>query len=495
MLRQAEDEPLREYAARFSHEYSRCPDTDDSTAFGPFKRGLRESNFRYLVHSNSWNTYTELMKQAAIHAKAEYFNSKRGPANLARNTFADPPPASAPTSGPPQHSTPAPSTQGNQQQKRKDIYQHPFSNNKRGRHGNHYHSSGGNPPKTGDRAPLPFTPRPSGHDTESCVALRNIIEGLIREGKLDNYVHNIPPPPNPHQRQINMISTISRGPTLAGTFNNSIKHYVRSTYAHQVFSTEQGRLPKTQRSGWAPITFCEEEERGVILPHDDPLIIRVDISNFDIRRILVDTGSSVSVMFANAFNELQVPSHLLGRSITPFVSFSGDLVQPIGSIHLPISIGAAPQRTTITTPFLIVDCPTTYNVILGRPALAQMRAFISTHMLLLKFPTPNGAGTVSCDQLSSRSCYASAVKSTNRQHRSEALAVTMAPAPPQAGTEPPEDPREESMTQQAGPVEDLELVTLHDDIPDRQVRIGTSISPELRSDLVAFLRLNSEVFA
>ncbi|XP_020421250.1 uncharacterized protein LOC109949591 [Prunus persica] len=71
----------------------------------------------------------------------------------------------------------------------------------------------------------------------------------------------------------------------------------------------------------------------------------------------------------------------------------------------------------------------------------------------------------------------------------------MAPAPPQAGTEPPEDPREESIAPQAEPMEDLELVTLHDDIPDRQVRIGTSISPELRSDLVALLRLNSEVFA
>ncbi|XP_020415577.1 uncharacterized protein LOC109948079 [Prunus persica] len=144
----------------------------------------------------------------------------------------------------------------------------------------------------------------NGHDTESCVALCNIIEGLIREGKLDNYVHNLAPLPNPHQRQINMISTISGGPTLVGTSNNSIKHYVRSTYAHQVFNTEQGRLPKTQRSGWAPITFCEEEERGVILPHDNPLIIQADISNFDVGRILVDTGSSVSVMFADAFNEL-----------------------------------------------------------------------------------------------------------------------------------------------------------------------------------------------
>ncbi|XP_020411317.1 uncharacterized protein LOC109946824 [Prunus persica] len=245
MLQQAEDEPLREYAARFSHEYYRFPETNDRTAFGAFKSGLRESNFRYLVHSNSCNTYTELMKKAAVHAKAEYFNSKRGPANLARNTFADPPFASVPPSASPQHSIPAPSTQGTQKPKRKDSYPYPFSNNKRGRHGNHHQSSGGNPPKTADRAPLPFTPRPkfevfatlnttyenvlvrealiipkppprrpsskpmpntgvfccfhqfSGQDTESCVALRNIIEGLIREGKLDRYVHNLAPPPNP----------------------------------------------------------------------------------------------------------------------------------------------------------------------------------------------------------------------------------------------------------------------------------------------------------
>ena len=76
------------------------------------------------------------------------------------------------------------------------------------------------------------------------------------------------------------------------------------------------------------------------------------------------------------------------------MSFSGEVVQPIGSIHLPISIGAAPQRRTITTPFLIIDCPTAYNVILGRPAMAQMKVFISTHMLLLKVPTPYGTGTV-----------------------------------------------------------------------------------------------------
>ncbi|CAL2226729.1 unnamed protein product [Prunus armeniaca] len=75
-IRQGDREPLREYAARFSHEYSRCPEIDDRAAFGAFKSGLRASQFQYLVHSSNWITYGELMKQAVIHAKAEHFNSK-----------------------------------------------------------------------------------------------------------------------------------------------------------------------------------------------------------------------------------------------------------------------------------------------------------------------------------------------------------------------------------------------------------------------------------
>ncbi|CAL2266410.1 unnamed protein product [Prunus armeniaca] len=110
MLQQGKDEPLREYAAHFSHEYSRCPEIDDRAAFDAFKSGIRESNFRYMVHSNPWNTYAELMKQPTVHTKAEYFNSKRGSATFARNTFGDPLPTSVPTPALPQHSAQPPST-------------------------------------------------------------------------------------------------------------------------------------------------------------------------------------------------------------------------------------------------------------------------------------------------------------------------------------------------------------------------------------------------
>ncbi|CAL8164015.1 unnamed protein product [Prunus armeniaca] len=75
-IRQGDSEPVRMYAAKFSHEYSRCPEIEDRAAF---KSGLRASQFRYLVHSSNWTTYGELMKQASIHTKDEHFNSKGMP--------------------------------------------------------------------------------------------------------------------------------------------------------------------------------------------------------------------------------------------------------------------------------------------------------------------------------------------------------------------------------------------------------------------------------
>ncbi|KAM1561452.1 hypothetical protein ACFX1Z_004576 [Malus domestica] len=109
-------------------------------------------------------------------------------------------------------------------------------------------------------------------------------------------------------------------------------------------------------------------------------------------------------MFDEAFKALNVAEHLLDRSISPLISFSGDIVQPLGSIHLPFTTGTCPYTTTITTNFLAVDCSTTYNVILGRTGINDLKAMVSTHMLLMKFPTPYGNAYIKGDQLSARSC-------------------------------------------------------------------------------------------
>ncbi|XP_021813304.1 uncharacterized protein LOC110756206 [Prunus avium] len=155
----------------------------------------------------------------------------------------------------------------------------------------------------------------NGHDTESCIALRKIIERLINEGKLDQHLSTKMASDQPPNRQIKMISG---GAPIAEASNRSIKNYIRAIRHPQILSVAGGRNDKIRRIGWEPITFSKEEERGIIFPHSDPMIIRADISDFDVGRILIDTSSSVNVLFADAFNALGIDPQHLNKDITPF---------------------------------------------------------------------------------------------------------------------------------------------------------------------------------
>ncbi|KAM1463878.1 hypothetical protein ACFXTO_043614 [Malus domestica] len=273
---------------------------------------------------------------------------------------------------------------------------------------------------------------------------------------------------------------------------------------HQVFHVEDIRGGKYQKPNWDPICFYLEEERGIIYPHNDPLIVEAHIANFDVKRILIDTGASVNIMFAEAFKALNVAEHLLDRSISPLINFSGDIVQPLGSIHLPFTIGTGPYTVTITTNFLVVNCPTAYNVIFGRTGINDLKAMVSTHMLLMKFPTPFGNGYIRGDQLSARSCYNTSVKQQHLPVPKETLYIhnqVVKTSPDEAnsdlhdGNSQPDDPRDDSFTQQAQPAEELKNVSMSKDHPNRMVKIGTTLSPLFRLSLISFLQENADVFA
>ncbi|CAL8162011.1 unnamed protein product [Prunus armeniaca] len=140
------------------------------------------------------------------------------------------------------------------------------------------------------------------------------------------------------------------------------------------------------------------------------MIIRAEIADYDVGRVLIDIGSSINVIFADAFRGLGITDNMVNRQITPLLSFSGDLVQPVGSVSLPIAFDVAHRKTMMYDQFLIVDCPTAYNVIVGRMTLTRVKAHLSLHMLLMKFPTSNGSDALRGDQLSARTCYATALK-------------------------------------------------------------------------------------
>ncbi|XP_068332907.1 uncharacterized protein [Pyrus communis] len=292
----------------------------------------------------------------------------------------------------------------------------------------------------------------NGHDGEKCITFRDHIEALAREGKIDQFLLH-PPRDNRNQRQVNVIHSISGGTPISESSNRTMKNNKRTLKpGHQVFHVEDIREGKYQKPNWDPICFYPEEEKGIIYPHNDPLIVEAHIANFDVRRILVDTGASVNIMFAEAFKTLNVAEHLLDHSVSPLISFSGDVVQPLGRVHLPFTIGTGPYTATITTNFLVVDCPTAYNVI---TCINDLKAVLSTHMLLMKFPTPYGNGYIKGDQLSARSCYNTSVKQQHLHVPEETLSIhdqviktslDKANLNIHGGNNQPDDPRDDSFT-------------------------------------------------
>ena len=90
---------------------------------------------------------------------------------------------------------------------------------------------------------------------------------------------------------------------------------------------------------------------------------------------------------------------------SPLVGFGGMKVQPVGTITLPLVVGAYPQQVTRNVNFLVVDCSSSYNAIIGRPTLNSWKVVKSTYHLSAKFPMEYGVGEVQGDQLVARECY------------------------------------------------------------------------------------------
>ena len=60
--------------------------------------------------------------------------------------------------------------------------------------------------------------------------------------------------------------------------------------------------------------------------------------------------------------------------------------------------------------FLIVDAPSAYNILLGRPSLNAIKAIPSAYHMMIKFPTIGGVGMVRGAQCVAKECYSASMK-------------------------------------------------------------------------------------
>ena len=157
-------------------------------------------------------------------------------------------------------------------------------------------------------------------------------------------------------------------------------------------------------------TVSDPDMEGCQHPHDDSLVIRVVVANKIIHRVLIDNGSSANIIFASAFDKMGIEREKLEPVNAHLLGFSGEKVLPLGSIQLVLTLGDPPCRATMTIKFLIVDAPSAYNMLLGRPSLNAVRAIPSAYHMVVKFPMENEVGMVRGDQQVARECYLTSMK-------------------------------------------------------------------------------------
>jgi len=194
------------------------------------------------------------------------------------------------------------------------------------------------------------------------------------------------------------------------------------------------------------------------------------IEGFNTRRVLVDNGSSANVMYMTAFQQMKLDPNRLKPFGSPSVNFSGDRVYLKGIISLQITARTYPTQVTRMVDFLIIDCPSSYNVILGQPTLNCLKAVTSTYCLKVKFSTPHGTGEIIGDQLLARECYQTVLAS----RESHTWKVE---------EEPPK------------PMEEAEDVVLVEGDPSKTTKVGNKLQQTLKDELVKFLKKNLDVFA
>ncbi|XP_077242538.1 uncharacterized protein LOC143883059 [Tasmannia lanceolata] len=224
-----------------------------------------------------------------------------------------------------------------------------------------------------------------------------------------------------HRQILGNIDIISGGLAAGGPTTAGRKAYL--TRVNSLEAPAKKLKPEGDSIGQV-ITFTEADYKGVTVPHDDAVVIRLVVANFNVSKILVNTGSSINILHSNSFDQMGISIDRLTPVEWSVYGFSGDSVKVDRQIDLPVTFGTDKCQRMLMQTFLVVQVPSTYNMIIGRPALNELQAVVSTPHLKMKFPT-HGIGVICGDQDQARSCYYCGLKGKIKMDLIDFLQVNM----------------------------------------------------------------------
>ena len=157
--------------------------------------------------------------------------------------------------------------------------------------------------------------------------------------------------------------------------------------------------------------FLDEDKIGTIQPHDDALVITLQIWGYDMKRVMVDQGSAAEIMYLDFYKRLNLKVEDLMPYSSSLVSFEGKIIIPKGQVRLPVQTGSE----VVEVDFIVVDAYSPYTAIVARPWLHTLGAVSFTLYQKVKYPPESQIKEKLGDQALARQCMVAAI-----QHKPEA---------------------------------------------------------------------------
>ena len=186
--------------------------------------------------------------------------------------------------------------------------------------------------------------RDHGHTIEDCRNLWDHLDQLIREGKLKQLLHHSnelggqtnswSERETPLRPPLGTINVIFTAPGRTGSCPSKVMSVARLSSEDTCHEPNRARLERPLVMG-----FSNEEKIEIIQPHDDALVITLRIEGYDVKRVMVDQGSTAEIMYPDFYKGLSLRAKDLTPYSSPLVSFEGKVIILKGQIRLPVQTG------------------------------------------------------------------------------------------------------------------------------------------------------------
>jgi hypothetical protein len=147
-------------------------------------------------------------------------------------------------------------------------------------------------------------------------------------------------------------------------------------------------------SPWSdqPVRFSRADHpRNVPRPGHVPMVLKTQIGGYDVGRVFMDAGSGINLIYARTLKTMCISLESLKPTDCSFHRIvSGGANYPLGRIELDVCFGNSNNYRREKLEFEVMDWPSQYHAILGRPAFAKFMAVPHYAYLTLKILGPKG---------------------------------------------------------------------------------------------------------